>query len=295
MLGKVFVRFACTPTLPRHADTSASRSVKLVNCVIQNISHAHSYFRLTRGQISHQHPYILITPNEHYHHLAPSKTFTSPILRTSASTKMATTRLRQTFHYPHDSDSDSGAPEGLDEEEQENLITHLAASDASNTQLYTYLLLLLPLLPLFLYIRQLFSTTTFIPSVCAISSLVATAYTLYYIPLPPASASSTLPSKGSGKAAARDFEGRKAWLDITGGGGEDDGPVKKYIVPLNLALCVVLALQELVARRGWREGMMVGGGYVPGFVFAVIMFARNELRRVDLGDLERLRYRYKGA
>jgi len=40
---------------------------------------------------------------------------------------------------------------------------------------------------------------------------------------------------------------------------------------------------------------MAGGGLVPGFVFGVILFARTQLRPVDVGSLEKLRYRYKGA
>jgi hypothetical protein len=37
--------------------------------------------------------------------------------------------------------------------------------------------------------------------------------------------------------------------------------------------------------------MTVGGGYMPGLVFSVVMWARRELRVVDMGELERLRYR----
>jgi len=68
----------------------------------------------------------------------------------------------------------------------------------------------------------------------------------------------------------------------------------EYIVYLNAALCGVLALREVASGRGWREGM-AGGGLVPGFVFGVILFARTQLRPVDVGSLEKLRYRYKGA
>jgi hypothetical protein len=41
--------------------------------------------------------------------------------------------------------------------------------------------------------------------------------------------------------------------------------------------------------------MMIGGGYVTAFVMVVVMFARRELRVVDLGELERLRYRSRGG
>lgn len=69
----------------------------------------------------------------------------------------------------------------------------------------------------------------------------------------------------------------------------------KYVVPINGALCILLALVELWQGREWREGMTIGGGYVPGFIMAIVMWARRELRVVDLGELERLRYRTKGS
>jgi hypothetical protein len=56
----------------------------------------------------------------------------------------------------------------------------------------------------------------------------------------------------------------------------------------------MLALREVTSGRGWREGM-AGGGLVPGFVFGVVMVGRELLRPVDVGELEGLRYGYKGA
>jgi hypothetical protein len=47
---------------------------------------------------------------------------------------MASTRLRKTFAYP-DSSSDS-EPEGIDEQEQEQLINQLAEADAQKTENY---------------------------------------------------------------------------------------------------------------------------------------------------------------
>lgn len=48
---------------------------------------------------------------------------------------MATTRLRKTFKYPAEEDSDS-EPEDLDEEEQEKLINEYIEQDAKKTQGY---------------------------------------------------------------------------------------------------------------------------------------------------------------
>lgn len=63
----------------------------------------------------------------------------------------------------------------------------------------------------------------------------------------------------------------------------------EYIVIANEALCGILAVIELLQRRTWAEGMAVGGGYLPALILVVVMFARRELRAVDMSDLERLR------
>lgn len=185
---------------------------------------------------------------------------------------MATTRLRKTFRYPTDEDSDDPV-EGIDEEEQEKLIQTLHTTDAAKTRLYTALLLPLPLLPTLLYLPRL---TTSLPaaslSAAAIASLLATAYILYYLPHAPDTAGSRQP-----------------------GPPDADRSVRRHIVPLNGVLSAVLAVREGLAGTGWREGLAGGGGYVPAFVFLLVLVARTQLRPVDVGGLERLRYRYKGA
>ena len=60
----------------------------------------------------------------------------------------------------------------------------------------------------------------------------------------------------------------------------------RYIVPVNGVVCGVLALLELLLGREWREGMMVGGGYLPGLVLSVVLWARRELRSVDMSGLQ---------
>jgi hypothetical protein len=70
--------------------------------------------------------------------------------------------------------------------------------------------------------------------------------------------------------------------------------LKTYAVPVNGVVCAVLAVGELIMGREWSQGVTIGGGFLPGLVFGVCMWARRELRVVDLGELERLRYRGKG-
>ncbi|KAF2809547.1 uncharacterized protein BDZ99DRAFT_571345 [Mytilinidion resinicola] len=200
---------------------------------------------------------------------------------------MATARLRHAFRYPTESDSDE-PPEGIDEQEQETLITHLSTTDATQTLLYTRLLLSLPLTPTLLYLPTLLrptSLSSWLSALFTITSLLAAAYILYYLPLPPASSAPKPPRQRNQNPNPH------AHLDIE---GESESPLRRYIVYLNGTLVVVLALRELSSGRGWREGM-AGGGYVPGFVYGVVLFARTQLRAVDVGVLEGLRYRYKGA
>ena len=63
----------------------------------------------------------------------------------------------------------------------------------------------------------------------------------------------------------------------------------KYIVPANAGVCAMLAVLELWRGRGWSEGVMVGGGYLPGFVLSVVLWARRELRVMDMSELEKLK------
>ena len=63
----------------------------------------------------------------------------------------------------------------------------------------------------------------------------------------------------------------------------------KYIVPANAGICVLLAILELLRGRSWSEGVAVGGGYLPGFVLSVVLWARRELRVMDMSELEKLK------
>jgi hypothetical protein len=155
------------------------------------------------------------------------------------------------------------------------------------------------------------------PSVLTIASLLATAYTLYFLPLPPVKIKVTATGDAEEeerRARTKENETRKrrAMMKRTATGfssrpapqhetppvpyisRETADVLKTYAVPVNGAICAVLAVWELIMRREWSQGIMIGGGYLPGLVFGVCMWARRELRVVDLGELERLRYRGKG-
>lgn len=166
---------------------------------------------------------------------------------------MATTRLRKTFHYPTDSDSDS--PDELDEQSQETLITTLTASDERTTSFYRHAFLPLPLLSVLLYIPSIIlpsSFRAFLVAVLSVSCLGLTSWILYYLPLP----------------KEKDTKGKRA-LYL----GDPRGPVERYIIPLVGALSAVLAL---VAVGAWRRGLLdqFWKGVLPGgmFTFPLLYF-----------------------
>jgi hypothetical protein len=124
---------------------------------------------------------------------------------------------------------------------------------------------------------------------------------LYYLPLPPRSAGIIVDGENIGKGKGK---GRIGGYGLNTGGfnkgqaerkevswlsDEVQGLLARYIVPGNGVVCGLLVLLELMRGREWREGMMVGGGYLPGLVLTVVLWARRELRVVDMSELETLR------
>ncbi|KAL2355734.1 hypothetical protein BJ546DRAFT_643415 [Cryomyces antarcticus] len=184
---------------------------------------------------------------------------------------MATSRLRNAFKYPTDSDSDD-PPEGIDEEEQEKLIRNFRQRDEASRKFYTNVFLALPLVLVVSLLPSLVKRP--LTTILSISSLLSTAYILYSIPL----------RKPNPKS-------KRPIFPIHG-----MGPVEKYLTSLNGALCGILGL------AGAGKVVLGSGGYaggwellVPGVVFATIMFARRQMGSIDVAALERLRYQYRGA
>ncbi|KAF2441798.1 hypothetical protein P171DRAFT_366171 [Karstenula rhodostoma CBS 690.94] len=215
------------------------------------------------------------------------------------SAQAAATRLRRTFQYPSESDDEDAVEAGMDEQDQATLLTTLSTHDTRTTSTYTHLLLVLPLLPIVLYIPLLFHLSTLPAAGLAIPSLLASAYTLYFLPLPPLRISvshvADLQSPTSARSKPKPTEAkaeRRPVPYISEGTAE---VVARYIVFANGALCAVLAVAEVLQGRAWGEGMTVRGGYLPGLVFTVVMFARRELRAVDMSELERLQYQSKST
>ena len=134
-----------------------------------------------------------------------------------------------------------------------------------------------------------------IVSILSISSLVATAYILIFIP-------NTNGAAGSGQARTT---GTAAF--------SKNGPLERYLSTLNGGLSFLLSLSaySVKGKHGVHEGFWLlcllpfGRSYalqarrryanIVLVVFFIIMLARQLMLSVDIDELEKLKYGYKGA
>jgi hypothetical protein len=133
----------------------------------------------------------------------------------------------------------------------------------------------LPLLSIILYLPSL-TASTFLTHALAITSLLSSAYAIYILPSKPTENRSRAPSA----------LGRYTRID--------DSPIRKYIDHLNAGVCVILALQAVRAKnKGLTDEVWLA--VLPSFVFLLLFLVRSQLRPVDVAELEKLKYGYKGA
>ena len=149
---------------------------------------------------------------------------------------MATIRLRRTFAYPTDNDSDD--PPDLDEEHQEQLLDTLQSQDEATSTLYRHLFLALPVLTSLAYIPAFAwasgATETF-AALLSVAVPALAAWILYSYPI-------TVP----GNHGLRSLYG-------SSGRGETPGgvkPVVRHLIVLGASLAVMLVLQSDVAGGG---------------------------------------------
>ncbi|KAK1832671.1 hypothetical protein QBC39DRAFT_329637 [Podospora conica] len=209
-----------------------------------------------------------------------------------------TARLRRTFHYPADDNApsdDDDIPSIMDEQEQESYIQTLTAQNATRNLTFTRLLLILPFLASLPHLLSLFRPSPAAPSpprllaLLALTSLAATAYLLLTLP----------PTKtGITRLDNRVASAREPHRPVT-----DDGPLARYLPYLTPVLA------GTVAVVGWMHGMPYPGsrhgwaalcgaaGNLPAVVHWAVVVAKVVMAEVEpgLGELEGLRYGYKGA
>ncbi|KAJ8062360.1 hypothetical protein OCU04_008904 [Sclerotinia nivalis] len=215
--------------------------------------------------------------------------------------EQTTARLRRTFRYPTDNDSDDSLPEALDEEEQDKLIQHLAALHTKYNTVYARLLLCLPLISIIPYLLTLFSPATSLLSILSITSLLCTAFLVY-----------SLPPEKTSIAILDNFNrpSQDSPLSKTGGvlgvNTVDDGPLLTYLPTLNLLLSLILGVLGTIVKSKHRSNSRIvdaetdiwwtGFEWLPLGIYAVVLLAKTVMGSVNPEEeLGSLRYRYKGA
>jgi hypothetical protein len=134
--------------------------------------------------------------------------------------------------------------------------------------------LFLPILLVLLYIPSLLTptsstSTSYAIIIPGITSLLSTAYALWSTP-------SRAPSASSPQSS------------------QPQGPIEKYLDHLNAILCILLLPFAWKAKSKGREDDM-WFSVMPGVVFVVVYAVRTQLKPVDIAQLEKLKYGYKGA
>ncbi|KAM3074236.1 hypothetical protein ACMFMG_002940 [Clarireedia jacksonii] len=207
-----------------------------------------------------------------------------------------TSRLRKTFRYPADNDSDDSLPEALDEEEQDNLIHTLHTQNTITNTQYTHILLTLPLICILPYLRTLFHPSTSLLSILSITSLLSTSYLLYS--LPPGLTGIPILDSLNTKTQTQTHSHtrtRTRTLPVS----SSSGPLQIYLPPLNILLSATLGLLGSLAKAKARsQGSILWFGFewVPAGIYAVVVAAKMVMGSVDPEEeLKGLRYGYKGA
>lgn len=191
--------------------------------------------------------------------------------------------------------------------EQENLISHLHDQNSQQNALYTLVFTVLPLLLILPFIFT-FRSSPLLSILGVTSILISTGRMRYFSP----SSISSPPSPRSGKQAAT--PGILSWLQVTDFEHRlldtvpENGPLRMALPWLNGGICAVLGLSATVLYRrggisGGAEKVETGADgtwifcLLPSIVWTMIEVTLRSMQDVDkgVGELDGLRYRYKGA
>ncbi|KFX91496.1 hypothetical protein O988_07723, partial [Pseudogymnoascus sp. VKM F-3808] len=177
---------------------------------------------------------------------------------------------------------------------QTRLITTLRARNLATNTLYTRLFTTFPLLLTLAYLPPLSHARGALP-LLALTSLCASAWCMYTFPigrtgwglLDAWAASGTM----AGSSKDRKGKGRERAGDISA--VEEEGPLRRWLVPLNACLAGVILVAGLLGTGGGGLKLSV----LPALALGVVVVVKVQMRGVeaDVDELEGLRYGYKGA
>ena len=157
-----------------------------------------------------------------------------------------------------------------------------------------------------------------LPSFAAIASLLASAYTLYFLPLPPQQISiidgSQLNKQQGGrrgggstatatkhKLGSYGFSSPSTTRETQATVSAAERPpvpyisdelaewLAAYLTAGNVAVAGCLALHEAWKGTEWGNSFVIEGGYLPVLICFIVLWARRELRVIDMSGLEKLK------
>ncbi|MCJ1238731.1 hypothetical protein MMC14_006722 [Varicellaria rhodocarpa] len=192
---------------------------------------------------------------------------------------MATAKLRKTFRYPSvDSDEDE-TPQALDEEEQEKLIQKLRVETEERNEEYMRMFLAIPVCSIVAYVPSLLMFSSLqakFLSILSITSLVSTAYMLFFIP----------------NVRLNTSRRKRRNLQIE----PEPSMIDQYLGYLNGGLSFLIALNAwTIQEKNGVHDLFWTLCLLPSLVFVVIVVAKRLMISVDVDELEDLKYGYKGA
>ncbi|KAK6535147.1 hypothetical protein TWF694_001625 [Orbilia ellipsospora] len=172
-------------------------------------------------------------------------------------------RLRKPFaaSASDDEDVDDENIIPLDEQEQEELIQELKTENDRKNAFFILAFTCLSTIPAIIIAVRLFAGNGNGVDVLAISSLAMTAFTARYVPLDLAA-----------------FE----YLS----------PLETWVPILNPVLIAVITIGAYFTDRHAEHDYLL---YLPLLVWGTVALGRNAMASVSIGELEKLKYKYKGA
>jgi hypothetical protein len=186
--------------------------------------------------------------------------------------------------------------------EQDTLIQTLRTTNETRNAQYRLAFTVLACMAGIPYIPTFYSRSSTasaqLVSLLAVTSLLASAYYLYA--LPESSASTGLPwvdawfRKRSASVKGKENETYIPRL----GDRVDKSPLELYLPSLNVVLAALVAVIGMLdgsRSSSGKESLGAVYALLPAGVFALVILVKRELASVDVGELERLKYGYKGA
>ncbi|KAK6517279.1 hypothetical protein TWF281_003939 [Arthrobotrys megalospora] len=173
-----------------------------------------------------------------------------------------TSRLRRPFALStSDDDGDDGNAIPLDEQEQEELIEELKKANDRENAFFILAFTCVCVIPAIVLAIRLWAGNGSGVDILAISSLAMSGFTVRCVPV--------------GQAAQEFLSPLETWVPI-----------------LNPILIVVITVGAYFTNRHLDHDYLL---YLPLFVWVAITIGRRAMASVNLGELEKLKYKYKGA